>query len=158
MHHAGAGLWETVLGAACLAAAAVFLARARRAPAHRSTALGHGAMAAAMGAMAAGRHGLSAVLAAVSCLLALVGRGRGESSATETVHSCAAAAAMVLMPLLPREHDGLPVAVLCLALTGYFAVRTVRWWSSFTSSRARAESAAHLVMGAAMTTTFLAMV
>lgn len=158
MHHAGAGLWGAVLGAACLAAAVVFLARARRAPAHRSTALGHSVMAVAMGAMAAGGHGLSAVLAAVSCLFALAGRGRGESSATETLHSCAAGAAMVLMPLLPREHGGLAVGVLCLALTGYFAVRTGSWWSSLTSSRSRSEPAAHLVMGAAMATTFLSMV
>jgi|tagenome__1003787_1003787.scaffolds.fasta_scaffold20208954_2 hypothetical protein len=159
----GAGWWEIVVGGACLLAAAVFLARALRgdrvgAPAHRWTALGHGGMALAMCAMVAGGLVASAVLALVSCLFALVGRRRGEG--TEVVHSCLAACAMVMMPFFTGSHDGLALAAVCLALTGYFAVRSGRWLSTVSSRgrRVRLEPVAHLVMSGAMATTFLTMI
>jgi hypothetical protein len=157
----GAGWWEVVVGGACLLAAAFFLARAVRgdrvgAPAHRWTGLGHGGMALAMCAMAAGGLVLSAALAVVSCLFALAGRRRGEG--TEVVHSCLAACAMVAMPLLPGEHGGLTVAAVCLALTGYFAVRGGRWLEALRHPRHRLEPVAHLVMSGAMATTFLTMI
>lgn len=163
MHGTGAGWWETVIGGACLLAAAVFLARALLAdrpgaPAHRWTALGHGGMALAMVAMAAGELVPSAVLAVVSCLFALAGRLRGE--AAEVVHSCLAACAMVAMPLVGGAHGGLGLAAVCLALTGYFAVRGGRWLPalSLRGPRVRLEPVAHLVMSGAMATTFLTMI
>ncbi|MCE3554417.1 hypothetical protein LWC33_23540 [Pseudonocardia sp. RS11V-5] len=157
----GAGWWEAVVGAACLLAAAVFLARAARpdrpdAPAHRHGALGHGGMALAMCAMAAGQLVLSAVLAAVSCLFTLAGRRRGEGG--EIVHSCVAGCAMVAMPLVADVHDGLALAAACLALTGYFAVRSGRWLAAVSHPGIRLEPVAHLVMSGAMATTFLTMI
>ncbi|GAA4696843.1 hypothetical protein GCM10023215_38710 [Pseudonocardia yuanmonensis] len=162
----GAGWWEAVVGVACLLAAAVFLARALRGdrlgvPAQRWTALGHGGMALAMCAMAAGGLVLSAVLATASCLSTLAGRRRGEAGEHgAVVHSCLAACAMVAMPLVGGAHTGLGLAAVCLALTGYFAVRGGRWLSALAlrSPRARLEPVAHLVMSGAMATTFLTMI
>ncbi|MCE0767967.1 hypothetical protein LWC35_34470 [Pseudonocardia kujensis] len=157
----GAGWWEAVVGAACLLAAAVFLARAARGgrpgtTAHRHGALGHGGMALAMGAMAAGQLVLSAALAAVSCLFTLAGRRRGEGG--DVLHSCVAGCAMVAMPLVAGMHDGLTPAAACLALTGYFAVRSGRWLAAVARPGLRLEPVAHLVMSGAMATTFLTMI